>query len=136
MAFISVIVPRPSLYTRYMLHGLGRVEEDARFREQLRLMTAILLAEWSSTEPDLSGVVGDVFDVVTSAQFYEHGYAKTVGFGNDERLWFCSYVGFERVTSEWARRHHPSCKGYICMRIYNQDARHIEMAAHTIQIYF
>jgi hypothetical protein len=155
MAFITVVVPRPQLYSRFMLHGLGRVESDAHFREQLRLMAAILFAHWSDGNPDLQGVKGDVFDVVIDQPFTERGFTKTVKSEkkadalvttfagviepetrSDARLWFCSYIGFERITSKWAKENCPGCRGYICMRIYNQDLRHNIVDTHTVQIYF
>lgn len=136
MAIILVTNPQPKLYTRYMLHGFGRVDNDAEFREQLRLMVAVLLAQWTDTKPDLSGARGVVFDVATNQQFYESGYAKTINGDRDARLWFCGYVGFERVTSEWAKKNCPGCHGYVSMRLYNQDERHNELDAHSIIIYF
>ncbi len=135
MAIILVTNPQPKLYTRYMLHGFGRVDNDADFREQLRLVAAILLAHWSDTDPDLSGVRGEIFDVVTNMHFYQNGYGVTTK-GNDRRLWFCSYIGFERVSSKWAKENHPNCHGYLSMRLYNQDTRHNELDSHTIMIYF
>lgn len=156
MAFFTVVVPRPHLYSRFMLHGLGRVETDAHFREQLRLMAAILFAEWSDTGlGGLEGVKRDIFDVVIDEHFYTKGYAKTaksqkpnnrsadtfagimaVETRPDARLWFCSYVGFEKLTSKWAKENCPDCRGYISMRIYNQDIRHNVVDSHTVQIYF
>jgi hypothetical protein len=159
MAFISVVHPCRSVYISTRLHGVGRAENDGEFRANLRLIAAIVLAQWSETNPNLLGVRGEVFDVVTSAPFYEQGFAKTVRrdfetqveegdfidalfpdmnehFREDAKLWFCSYIGFEKVTSEWAKKNHPDCHGYICMRVYNQDALHKVLDSHTIQIYF
>jgi hypothetical protein len=136
MAILLVINPQIKLYTRYMLHGLGRVDNDAQFREQLRLMAAILLAHWMDTNPVLKEKESDLFDVVTSEKFYEDGYTKTTNGDNDDRLWFCSYVGFERVTSAWAKKNHPECRGYIGMRIFNQDKNCRDLDSHTIIIYF
>jgi hypothetical protein len=118
-----------------MLHGFGRVDNDAEFRSQLRLIAAILLAQWSDTKPDLNGVRGDIFDVATNEQFYQNGYNVTTK-GNDRRLWFCSYIGFERISSKWAMENYPGCHGYIGMRIYNQDERHNDLDSHTILFYF
>lgn len=156
MAFLTVIVPRPQLYSRYMLHGYGRVETDAHFREQLRLMAAILFAEWSDTGlVNLDEKKRDIFDVVIDEHFYTKGFAKTaksqrvnnrsadtfagvipVETRPDARLWFCSYIGFEKITSKWAKENCPGCRGYISMRIYNQDTRHNIVDSHTVQIYF
>lgn len=135
MAFLSVIVPRPNLYVRTMLYGVGRAESDTELRANLRLIAACLLAEWYDEKQKLNDITGQLFDMVTSEFFFANGYAKSK-FRDEERLWFCSYVGFEKVTSAWAKKHHPGCKGYISMRVYNQDARHVELDSHTIQIYF
>lgn len=118
-----------------MLYGVGRASTDAELRANLRLILAILLAQWSDTNPDLEGIRGDIFDIVTSEFFYEKGYAKTTE-NSDTRIWFCSYVGFEKVTSAWAKEHHPDCRGYISMRLHNQDERCNELDSHSIQFYF
>lgn len=136
MAFLHIVNPNNRVYTRTMLYGVGRAETDAVFRANLRMILAILLANWSDTNPDLSGVKGDIFDILTSPQFYEEGYAKTVAGEKDARLWFCSYIGFEKVTSKWAKENHPGCHGVVCARIYNQDTRHNEIDSHTVQFYF
>lgn len=161
MAVILITEPNPKIYTRTLLHALGRADSDSEFRTNLRLVVAVLLAYWADTKPDLSGVRGDIFDVVTSEHFYRKGLAKTVyrekkgpllnddGIGIDPvpmwkeeladetaRLWFCSYVGFEKITSKWAKENHPGCHGYICMRVFNQDVRHNEIDGHTIIVYF
>lgn len=146
MAFISVIIPHRKIYTQYMLHGYGRAKDDAEFRFGLRMTAAVLLSWWydeavllaekdDPNRPNLEGSRGHVFDVATNEHFYTKGFGKTQN-GNDERLWFCSYIGFEKVTSEWAKKNYPDCNGYICMRIYNQDSRHNELESHTVQIYF
>lgn len=136
MALLHIVNPNNRIYTRTMLHGVGRAGSDAELRANLRVILAILLVDWSETNPDLSGERGDIFDVITTPQFYEKGYAKTIAHKGDERLWFCSYIGFEKVTSKWAKENCPDCHGYISMRIYNQDSRHNELESHTIIIYF
>ncbi|BAW19379.1 hypothetical protein [Ralstonia phage RP31] len=118
-----------------MLHGVGRADSDAELRANLRVILAILLVDWYESNPDLGGVKSHIFDVVTAPQFYEEGYTKTVG-NNDDRLWFCSYIGFEKLTSQWAKENAKGCHGVICARIFNQDARQNEMDHHCIQVYF
>lgn len=135
MAFLSIVHPSPQIYLRTKLHGIGYASSDAELRENLRLITAILLAKWSDTNPNLDGIRGILFDVITNEFFYHNGYAKAVD-GTDERLWFCSYVGFEQITSKWAKEKHPGCKGYISMRLFNRDAKQQELDSHTVQIYF
>lgn len=132
MAIMLVVSPQSKIYLRTILYGVGRAEDDSELRANFRLIAASVLAHWSDSNPDLSGVRGDIFDVLTAEPFYQKGYAKTSG----ERLWFCSYIGFEKITSTWAKTNHPDCKGYLCIRIYNQDSRHNELEFHTIQIYF
>ena len=117
-----------------MLYAVGRAGTDAELRENLRLILAILLARWSDTNPDLEGVRGNLFDVATTEKFYQEGFAKTVGAHGDDRLWFCSYVGFEKATSLWARSR--GLHGVVCARLFNQDVKNKELDAHTIQIYF
>lgn len=136
MAFLHIAFPNRLLYLRTRLHGVGHADSDAEMRENFRLIVAVLLALWAdANNPDLSGIRGTVFDIATSEFFYENGYAKTIDNG-DERLWFCSYIGFEQITSQWAKENHPTCNGCLCMRLYSQDNKHREMGAHTIQIYF
>ena len=132
MAVIIAVVPNPRVYLRTHLYGLGRAETDAAYRQNLRVIAAILFAYWADSAPDLSGERGHIFDVVTSDKFYHDGVNTT----SDRRLWFCSYVGFEKITSTWAKQNAPSCKGYLSMRIYITDEFSRELAAHTIQIYF
>lgn len=136
MAFLKIVIPNRNIYTRTMLYGVGRAETDADLRKNLRLIAAVLITGWSdTTNPDLAGIVGEIFDVMTSPKFYEDGYNKT-SKGNDTRLWFCSYVGFEKLTSKWAKETIPQCHGVICMRIYNQDAQQNPMDSHTVQIFY
>lgn len=135
MAVLLVVNPNPHAYVRTTLHGINKARSYAEFFDNLRMITAVLLAQWSDTNPDLSGVRGDVFDVLTTEIFYRKGYAKTKR-GSDERLWFCDYIGFEKVTSQWAKTNHPDCRGYISMRIHNQDQRHLDLEHHTVILYF
>lgn len=136
MAVLQVFVPTPNIYTRTLLHGVGRAGTDAELRNNLRLIAAILMAGWHDKyQPDLGGSTGEIFDVMTNEKFYLDGY-NTTAKGDDRRLWFCSYIGFEKLTSKWAKENHPDCHGYICMRMYNQDDKQREVDHHTIQIYF
>ena len=136
MALLLVVNPSPRIYTRTMLFGVGRADSHSEMQDNLRLIAAILMAQWSDTNPDLSGVRGHIFDVLTSELFYQKGYAKTQFGDYDDRLWFCDYVGFEKITSRWAKENCPGCNGYICMRIHNQDDKHRERDNHTVLIYF
>ena len=120
------------LYIQTQLFGNGRAEDDASFRQNLRLIAAVLLAHWSDTKPDLSGETGHIFDVLTSEKFYKEGYNST----SDYRLWTCSYIGFEKITSKWAKEKFPNAHGYICMRVVAFDAGATEKASHTIQFYY
>lgn len=136
MAFLSIVIPRPKIYTSTRLYGVGRAESDAELRANLRLITAVLLGEWyEEHKPGLDMKNGHVFDIATSEFFFKNGFAKSQ-FNEDTRLWFCTYVGFEKVTSWWAKKNHPTCHGYLSMRLLNQDVRHNELDSHTIQIYF
>jgi hypothetical protein len=83
----------------------------------------------------MSPEVSDIFDVVTSEAFYEKGVIKTVN-NSDERLWFCTYAGFEKVTSQWAKDNAKGCHGVVSMRLHNTDTLHREADGHSIQIYF
>lgn len=137
MAFLHVALPNKNIYTRTLLHAIGRAHTDGEMRANLRLIVAVLLAQWSDTHAHLlHGQLGDLFDVVTSEDLYLKGVVKTVAGERDERLWFCSYIGFEKITSQWAKETHPDCHGVVCMRLFNQDARHNEIDSHSIQIYF
>ncbi len=132
MAVMIVINKNAHLYLQTHLFAIGRAADDAEFRKNLRIMAAVLLADWSDSKPDLSGVRGNIFDVITNEQFYQTGVNKTSG----ERLWFCSYIGFEKITSKWAKENTNQSRGYICMRIYITDAQHNELESHTVQIYY
>lgn len=134
MAFIQLITANKPIYTRTMLHAVGRAGSDAELRANLRLITAVLLAVTADHQPWLTEKHGELFDIVTSEKFHDDGYNKTRK-GHDERLWFCSYVGFEKLTSQWALEHAKQCHGVICMRITNQDEKK-ELDAHTLQVYF
>lgn len=137
MSVRLIFIPNRNIYTRTMLYGVGRAQNDAELRNNLRLIAAVLLAGWSDTkDADLSGQMGEIFDILTSEKFYTEGYNTSIKGENDRRLWFCSYIGFEKLTSKWARENHPDCHGYICMRVFNQDDQRRELDHHTIQIYF
>ena len=136
MAVLLVVNASPRIYTRTMLFGVGRAESHAEMWDNLRLIAAILMAQWTDTNPDLSGVRGHIFDVLTNEFFYQNGYAKTQFGEHDDRLWFCDYIGFEKITSQWAKENCPGCKGYLSMRLFNQDEKHRKQDTHTVQIYF
>lgn len=132
MTVMLIVHKNAPLYLRTQLHGLGRAETDEAYRKNLRIIMAVLFAHWSDTNPDLTGIRGNLFDVITNESFYQEGFNKT----SDKRLWFCSYVGFEKTTSEWAKEHAPSCRGYICMRVFVTDEFSNELESHTIIIYY
>lgn len=137
MSFLQIIIPNRKIYTQTRLFGIGRAESDGVMRANLRKIAAALSATWyAENEPELVGKIEHIFDVLTTEQFYENGYAKTVQDKYDPRLWLCSYIGFETLTSKWAKETIPACHGVICMRLYNQDERCDELEAHTVQIYF
>lgn len=143
MAFLHIVHPNNKIYTRTQLFAVGRAKDNAEMRSNLRLIAASLLAFWSDTNPDLSGEIGEIFDVVTSPDFYEKGLLKTykgkneeLGMYYDERLWFCTYAGFEKITSQWGKDNAKGCHGVVTMRLHNQDKLHNDCDAHTIQIYF
>lgn len=136
MAVLLVVNPDSRIYTRTVLHGINKSQSDTEYWDNLRLIAAVLLAQWSDTNPDLSGVRGHIFDVVVNEFFYHNGYAKT-SFGEyDDRLWFCDYIGFEKITSQWAKENCPGCNGYLSMRLRNQNDKHRDVDNHTVLIYF
>lgn len=136
MAVILVVKPNAHVYLRTTLWAINKAQTYPEMFDNLRLIAAILMADWLDSEPDLSGVREHIFDVMTTPFFYENGYAKTKFGDNDDRLWFCDYIGFEKITSQWAKENCPGCKGYICVRISNQNDRHKVVDNHTIQFYF
>ena len=136
MAVLLVVKPNSHVYIRTMLYGIGRANSHAEMQDNLRLIAAILMADWVNLQPDPGDVREHIFDVMTTPLFYENGYAKTKFGDYDDRLWFCDYVGFEKITSQWAKENCPGCNGYICMRIHNQDDKHRERDNHTVLIYF
>ena len=136
MAVLIVVAPSPQVYTRTLLYAIGRAQTQAEMWDNLRLIAAVILVNWCDSNPDLSGVRGNIFDVLTTEFFYLNGYAKTKFGEHDDRLWFCDYIGFEKITSTWAKENCPGCKGYLSMRLFNQDEKHRKQDTHTVQIYF
>lgn len=132
MAVVIHHVPDRATYTQTLLWGLGRAEDDAEFRQNLRIIMAILLAKSYEDSNPPEGREAAIFDIMTSESFYLKGYNKT----SDQRLWFPSYVGFEKLTSKWAKQKYPDCHGYLCMRLIEQDVENETLASHTVQIYF
>ncbi len=133
--FLHIVFPHPGFYKRTQLNAINQSQDDGMMRENFRIMMAVLLAHWADTKPDLTGERGFLFDLLTSEKFYTSGYNKTKN-GNDERLWFCSYVGFEKVRSKWMKEKYPDVRGVLCMRIFSRDNKGVELDAHTIQIYY
>ena len=43
MAVMLVVVPSTQIYTRTMLHGIGRAQSQAEMWDNLRLIAAILI---------------------------------------------------------------------------------------------
>lgn len=156
MAFLKIVYPDlgVGIFNKTLLYAIGRCGNDAELRENLRLIAAILVAHWSETiTPEEHSInVIDLINVVTDPQFYEKGFSKTnrnaiaeemieeqeiFGMSSiDERLWFCSYIGFEKLTSKWSKENIPDCHGVICMRVFNQDKFHRDCDSHTIQIFY
>lgn len=137
MAVLQAVIPNSNIFLRTRLYGEGRAEDDAAMRKNFRIIAAVLMGEWSEiTLVDLDGIYGDILDVMTSPKFYDDGYNKTTNGVNDDRLWFCSYVGFEKLTSKWAKETIPNCRGVILMRISNQDGKGNALDAHTVQIFY
>lgn len=131
MAFLIHHIPNKELYLNTQLWIVRRQIDDATYRKHLRVVMAILLATaYDEANPPV-GISAELFDVLTSERFHECGYNKTT----DNRLWFCSYIGFEKITSAWAKEKYPKCKGYLCMRVLIKNHLHQE-TSHTVQIYF
>lgn len=132
MAVLIVSHSNKKIYLQSHLWGLGRAEDDQAFRSNLRLIFAVLLAQWSENNPELFGKDSYIFDIITTPHFYKKSYVTT----SDQKVWFCSYVGFEKITSKWAKEEFPNCRGYLCMRLYATNAQSEELEAHTVQIYY
>lgn len=132
MAVVIHYTPDRTTYMQTILWALGRAEDDAEFRQNLRILMAVLLAKGYDDANPPTGKLSAIFDIMTSESFYLKGYNKT----SDQHLWFPSYVGFEKLTSKWAKEKYPDCRGYLCMRLIEQDVEGKTLAAHTVQIYF
>lgn len=115
------------------LHVVGRAGDDSDLRARLRLTLAILVAKHFENDPS------DIVDIVTNEEFYKKGFVGAKG-NNGEVIWACSYVGWERCTSKWAKD-----KGYhcvICLRMVagrleaGNTSNNFEGEAHTVQFYY
>lgn len=116
-----------------VLHTVGRAGDDADLRYRLRLTLAILIAKHFENDPC------DIVDIVTSEDFYNKGYIGAKG-NNGEVIWACSYIGYERCTSKWARDRGYTC--VICMRMVagrllaGNTSNNFNGEAHTVQFYY
>lgn len=132
MAVVIHHIPDRATYVQTILWALGRAEDDAEFRKNLRILMAVLLAKGYDEANPPKDKLAAIFDIMTSESFYLKGYNKS----SDQRLWFPSYVGFEKLTSKWAKETYPKCHGYLCMRLVEKDVNNKDLDAHTVQIYF
>lgn len=132
MAVVIHHIPDRTTYMQTILWALGRAEDDAEFRQNLRILMAVLLAKGYDDANPPTGKLAAIFDIMTSESFYLKGYNKT----SNQIMWFPSYVGFEKLSSKWAKETYPGCRGYLCMRLIEKDIEFNEVEAHTVQIYF
>lgn len=124
MTFALIKAKDRKISINAILDGVARATTDAELRRNLRLIGAVLLARHAEHSPY------DAVHIAMTEQFIEDGRVMT----DKEGVWFCSYVGFERITSQWAREQNFTC--VICMRLVKMDIKMRELVAHTVQIYF
>lgn len=132
MAFLILDHPNKQIYLQTHLWALGRAQDDDSYRANLRLVFAVLLAQWSDNHPELFGENNHLFDIITNENFIKKTYVTT----SEKKIYFCSYIGFEKLTSKWAKEKYPHCRGYLCMRIYATNQHSEELDAHTIQMLY
>lgn len=122
--FSLFIKPDRKISMHSMLHGVYKDNSDQHLRENLRTILAVLLARHCEHE------LGELESLIIMPEMYEKGYVAT-----KDCVVACSYIGFERVKSKWAKDQGLHC--VICARFVFTDAlKRFEGHTHTVQFYF
>ena len=122
--FRLIVKPDRKMSLNSILHGVYRDISDQQLRENLRTILAVLIARHLENE------LTDLDALVIMPEMYEKGYVAT-----KDAVVTCSYIGFERVSSRWAKEQGLHC--VICARYVAADARkQFEGQTHTVQFYF
>lgn len=124
MTFALIKAKDRKISINAILDGVARASSDAELRMNLRLIGAVLLARHAEHSPH------DCVHIAMTEDIIHKGRVKV----DEQGIWFCSYVGYERVTSPWSKEQGFSC--VICMRLVKMDIKMRELVSDTIQIYF
>lgn len=130
-----------------MLYGVYRAGVSGKMLSgNLRLFQAIALAHLPDYKlKKLPVQVDDLVLILTTESMYKEGYLATVvGGGSKEfmalptnkELHTTTYIGFERLTSKWARENAAGCHCVITSRIVTRDSTNTELRTHSVSVYF
>lgn len=124
MAYNLFVHKDRKLALNLMLHGVYLDTMDSVLRRNLRLTLGVLLAKYQEHNPSIA------VDLAMMEDMIEHGKC-----GFTDCVWACTYIGFERVSSKWAKELGLHC--VITARFGKGDLRSLfELENHTVQFYF
>lgn len=132
MAILILGKALPKVYRMTLSHGIGQASME-EMRDNFRLIQAVAFAHIYDEDPMCVPARHDVLvDILLSEQFARKGYVTL----SDESIVMCSYAGFERLTSKWAKQTYPDCRGVITTRLCKFDKSMNELAHYTVSVFF
>lgn len=132
MACIILAKALPRIYRMTLSHGIYLADRE-EIRDNFRLIQCIAFANLIDETPINLGDKNDyLIDVLLSEQYARKGYVTL----SDESIVMCSYAGFEKLTSKWARETFPECRGVVTTRIGKFDKKLESLDFHSVSIYF
>lgn len=131
MACIILAKALPKIYRMTLSHGinLANVEE---IRDNFRLIQCVAFAHlYDDAQVDFGDKNNYLIDVLLSEQYARKGFVSL----SDESMAMCSYAGFEKLTSKWARETFPECRGVITTRIGKFNKHLDALDYHSVSFY-
>lgn len=132
MACIILAKALPKIYRQTLSHGINLANAE-EIRDNFRLIQSVLFAHLVDEQTvDFGDKNNYLVDVLLSEQYARKGYVSL----SDESMMMCSYAGFEKLTSKWARETFPECRGVITTRIGKFNKHMDALDFHSVSFYF
>lgn len=131
MACLILNMPLPKVYRQLLSHGINLANTE-EIRDNFRIITSVAFAHiYDSQKVDFGEKNNYLIDVLLSEQYAFKGYVTL----SDNSIVMCSYAGFEKITSKWARETFPECRGVITTRIGKFNEKLESLDFHSVSIY-
>lgn len=132
MACLILKSKNEKIYRMVLSHAINLAESD-RIRDNFRFIASVLFAHcYDNGGVKVQPKDDYLVDVLLSEQYAKTGYVTL----SDESIVICSYAGFEKLTSKWAKENCLGCRGVITIRVCKFDKHLNVLDAHSVSIYF